>query len=70
MNETVDFVGLPLTFHTPHVRAPGPVLPRRHGGDVAFGVCVHGFTHQGAIHVDGIVAATVTHQMMAPNFTH
>lgn len=58
--DLVDLVGLLLTFHTPHVRAPGPVLARSHGGDIALGVCVHGFTHQGAIHVDGIVTVTVT----------
>lgn len=59
---SVGLMEMLLTFHTPHVRAPGPVLAWSHGGDVALGVCVHGFTHQGAIHVDGIVTATVTHQ--------
>lgn len=47
-----------LTFHTSHVSAPGPVLSRCHGGDVVFWVRVHGLTHEGAVHVDRVIAAT------------
>lgn len=34
---------------------PGPVLSRCHGGDVVFRVCVHGLTHEGAVHVDRVI---------------
>lgn len=47
-----------LTFHASHVSSPGPVLSRCHGGDVVFWVCMHGFTHEGAIHVDRVVTAS------------
>lgn len=43
------------TFHASHVSAPGPVLSRCHGGDIVLRVCVHGLTHQGAVHVDRVV---------------
>lgn len=46
-----------FTFHASHVSTPSPVLPRRHGGDVVFWVCVHGLVHEGAIHIDGVVTA-------------
>lgn len=47
----------PLTLHASHVSTPGPVLSRCHGGDIVFWVCMHGLTHEGAIHVDWIVTA-------------
>lgn len=34
---------------------PGPVLSRCHGGDIVFWVCVHGLTHEGAVHVDRVI---------------
>ncbi len=46
-----------LTFHATHVSSPCPVLSRCHGGDIVFWVCVHGFTHEGAIHVDRVITA-------------
>lgn len=49
-----------LTFHASHVSAPGPVLPRCHGGNIVFWVCMHGLTHEGAIHVDRIITAKKT----------
>lgn len=40
---------------------PGPVLSRSHGGDVVVWVCMHGLTHEGAIHVDRVVTKSETH---------
>lgn len=44
-----------LTFYAFHVSTPCPVLSRCHGGDIVLWVCMHGFPHKGAIHVDGVV---------------
>lgn len=46
-----------LTFHASHVSTPRPVLSRCHGGHIVFWVCMHGLTHEGAIHVDRIITA-------------
>lgn len=46
-----------LTFHASHMSTPGPVLSRCHGGDIVFRICMHGLTHEGAIHVDRVITA-------------
>lgn len=49
-----------FTFSAFLVVPPGPVLSRRHGGDIVFWVCMHSLTHEGAIHVDGVVTIQKT----------
>lgn len=46
-----------LTFHPSHMGSPGPVLSGRHGCDIVFWIGMHGLSHEGAIHVDGVITA-------------